>query len=79
MLTFEYCGDRGVEIHANEAGLRYLIAELQKLLEHTKPNSFNHMHLMSPEWGGNELSAEVQGEGDPIHHVKVYCWKNIEE
>lgn len=76
LLTFEYEMDH-VEIHGNEAGLRYLIERLQQLLDGTKAGQFDHLHLMTPEWGGSELSSDAQGEGSLIDHVTVHCWKNI--
>ena len=75
LLTFEYETDH-IEIHGNEAGLRDLIAKLQHLIDGTKAEHFDHIHLMTPEWGGSELSSEVQGKGSLINQVTVHCWKN---
>jgi len=37
----------------------------------------NHLHLMTPEWGGEELSAEKQQLSEQyklIHHLKILYW-----
>lgn len=71
LLTFEYNDtDDKVEIHANELGIEYLIEQLEELLKNK-----NHLHLMTPSWGGDELSEEKQGEVNRlINHVKIFNW-----
>ena len=72
LLTFELIpsGDV-VEIHANKEGLAQLIEMLQRVLQHG-----GHDHLMTPSWGGWELSEEKQGEDSTlINHVKIILWK----
>lgn len=74
MLTFEWSkNDEHLEIHADEAGL----ARLAKVVEYLRGKSDqDHVHLMSPKWGGAELSDTCQGLSNrPIHHVKVFSWK----
>lgn len=75
LLSVELSEDRDqLVIHGDEKGLRYLIEQLERLIVDTKEAHFNHVHLMTPEWGGNELSPETQG-GTVLNHVEVYCWK----
>lgn len=72
MLTFEITPDSNVmEIHADSHGLAMLISHLQSLQKHE-----GHLHLMTPVWGGDELSEERQGkENRLMNHVKVMLWK----
>jgi hypothetical protein len=75
LLSFEIDEDSGVlKIHGDEQGLRNLCETVNKLLLNTKEGHFNHDHLMTPDWGGYELSAENMG-GNIINHVKIYCWR----
>jgi tRNA A58 N-methylase Trm61 len=78
LLSFELSEDKDqLFVHADENGLRFLVDELNNLLAHTREGHFDHEHLMTPEWGGDELSSERQG-GIILNHVKVYCWKGSE-
>lgn len=72
MLTFELSSDdERLEIHATYEGLNYLKNQIEYLLQ----NKNDHIHLMTPGWGGNELTEEVQGEGNKlINHVKLFIW-----
>ncbi|HEX9443846.1 MAG TPA: Imm32 family immunity protein [Candidatus Binatia bacterium] len=63
-----------LEIHGDPAGLQRLSTILSKLVAHTRDGHFDHDHLMTPAWGGNELSEENKG-GNRLNHVKIYCWK----
>jgi len=75
LLSFELSDNKDqLLIHGDEAGLRLLISTLDKLVNHTQDGHFDHDHLMTPAWGGWELSPENKG-GTVINHVKVYCWK----
>jgi hypothetical protein len=76
LLTFEFDTDH-VEIHGNESGLRYLIEQLQQLIDCTKANQFDHIHLMTEEWGGHQLTSTLQGKGEIIDQVTIVCWKNV--
>lgn len=71
LLSFEYDSDgEKLEIHANEKGLRYLKEQIEILLEHKQ-----ELHLMTPSWGGEELTEEQQGKDNIlIHHVKIFHW-----
>ena len=75
LLNFELGGNHNeILIHGDEKGLQFLIDKLSRLLAHTKEGHFDHDHLMTEEWGGNELSSESQGD-EIINQVKIYCWK----
>ena len=75
LLTFELEKEaEALCIHGDEVGLRNLQQAISQLLDTTDPGHFNHEHLKTPAWGGVELSEESQG-GQPIQHVKLYCWK----
>ena len=73
-LTFEL-DKKGetVEIHGNSEGLTSLLKGLQNLLYEGKQD---HLHLMTPSWGGEELTEEKQGENNKlINGVKIFFWK----
>ena len=75
LLTFEL-EKNGLElyIHTDIQGLQTLIAQLSYLLAWSKTGGTNHLHMMTEEWGGGELSSEPQGDGHVLNHVKVLCW-----
>jgi len=74
-LTFELDEDNQLFIYGDEKGLRYLIGRLERLLAQTEAGQLDHDHLMTVDWGGNELSSESQVDETLIHHVKLYCGK----
>lgn len=76
LLTFELSKDKD-ELHicTDIKGLENLIQELTSLLHWSKADKTEHIHLMTEEWGGHELSSESQ-VGDILNHVKVYCWND---
>lgn len=76
-LTFELSKDgQELQIHGNEYGLRQLCQSINRLLAATTPGHFDHDHLMTPDWGGTELTPEpTKTDTVLLHHVKVYCWK----
>lgn len=58
------------------AGLQRLRDSLDRLIANTRDGYFAHTHMMTPDWGGDELSNVVQSDnGKVIHHVKLYCVK----
>lgn len=67
-VTFELTKDRDcIEIHFNAEGLDSLIRSFKMALE-----SQDHQHLMTSEWGGDNLSSDVQGFSNTlINHVKL--------
>jgi hypothetical protein len=56
--------------HANAEGVAVLKHWVEVAL---KTN--DHQHLMTPEWGGAELSPERQGQSNRlVNHVKIIPW-----
>jgi len=52
---------------------------LQELVEHIKKlasiKGNEHLHLMTEDWGGEELSNNKQNKKtELIHHVKIFKW-----
>lgn len=72
MLSFELVPDGStVEIHANAEGCQLLIEKLSMLCG----AGDGHDHLLSPGYGGEELSLTPVGvQNSLIHHVKVMVW-----
>lgn len=72
ILSFELTKDADqIEIHGNEEGLRELIEALSRVL-----NASDHDHLMTPAWGGSELTEEKQGETNRlINMVTIHLWR----
>lgn len=63
--------DDTVEIHGNAEALLNLADKLKAIAAEKE----GHDHLQSKEWGGEELSSTLVGEGNRlVHHVKVFCW-----
>lgn len=79
LLTFELQLDGDcVEIHADSDGLEVFIKELLCLKQRVDNGECEHSHLMTDNWGGDDLSIEMQnksGEYKLIQHVKLYGWK----
>lgn len=71
-LTFEWSEEHErLEIHASKEGLRKLSEIANALLKGTD----NHIHLMTPSWGGSGLSEVKEGTGNSIiNHVAIYRW-----
>ncbi len=64
-----------IELHLNKAGAEYLKNVLVKLIEN---NQDEHLHLMTPDWGGNELTEEKQNKSNGVklmHQLKLMYWK----
>ncbi len=74
MLTFEWDkNSEQLEIHADNTGLRNLVEQLNKLIA---AEANEHEHLMTDDWGGNELSNDKQNDkAELINHVKIFKWK----
>lgn len=72
LLTFELTEDGSqLEIHGNEEGLRDLTNVLSRVL-----TTGDHDHLMTPAWGGTELTEEKQGEKNAlINMVTIRLWR----
>jgi len=63
-----------LELHLNKTGAENLRNILDKLIS---TNEDQHLHLMSPEWGGNELSSIQQNTSTTItllHQLKIMYW-----
>lgn len=71
LLTFELSADGNeLHIHGDRSGLQGLVNALKRVIE-----TGEHEHLMTPSWGGTELSEERQGpDGHLLHHVHVHVW-----
>jgi hypothetical protein len=75
VLTFVR-GDEGeLFMHAAAKGLSVLISALERLKAKAEEGVCDHDHLMTPAWGGSELSEKKGTEsGELIHHLKLYGW-----
>ncbi len=73
LLTFELdCKNGILEIHGNQKGLGQLKNLIDSLLLKTNDD---HIHLMTENWGGHELSDDKQClENELINHVKLFKW-----
>ena len=64
-----------VFIHADTAGLEYLISSLSHLREQLKKGTSDHDHMMTQAWAGQELSTPQVAEGErPVQHLKIWAW-----
>jgi hypothetical protein len=66
-----------VFIHGSPEGLRFLAKRLEAIAASAEKHGQSHDHLMTEEWGGNELSSELQGGGESfklINQLIVYGW-----
>ena len=64
-----------VFIHADAAGLDYLIRSLSRIRKNIDADVCDHDHLMTDAWGGRELTERGLDEGArTVHHVKIYGW-----
>lgn len=70
LLTFEIVGDGEIEIHGDVDGLRGLNRSLIGVVD-----TGEHDHLMTPSWGGTELSEESQKDGAKlVNKVTIRIW-----
>lgn len=72
-ITFEIDhSDELIEIHLDKKGLYRLIDQLNYLKAHD-----NHIHLMTPKWGRDDLSGELMNDNNKIiNHVKIHYWND---
>jgi hypothetical protein len=72
MLTFELSSDPAeLIIHADHKGLQQLQKQIDFLLKGS-----SHVHLMTPAWGGTELSEDRQDESATLlNKVTIYSWQ----
>ncbi len=59
-----------IELHLDTAGIESLIAQLEDLKAYD-----SHIHLMTPAWGGEELSEASHGSNRLMNHLIVYSHK----
>jgi len=80
LLAFVTDKEHGQDfVHADLAGVNYLIKELEYLRSELEKNDCPHTHLFSKEWGGGELSISTmmdRNEGMPVHHLNIYGWND---
>lgn len=70
-------GGEVVHVHLDAAGLGRLIKALSWLKARIEAGERDHLHLMTEDWGGNELSTQPQslsGNTTLVHHVKIHGW-----
>lgn len=74
LLTFELTPDgEELEIHCDSQGISRLLASLSRTAE-----SRTHDHLMTPSWGGHELTEAKQGkENRLLNKVTIRYWPQL--
>ena len=68
-----------VLIHGSPDQLRWLASRLEAIANEAEKSGHSHDHFMTKEWGGDELTSELQGEKEShelINHLIVYGWQN---
>jgi hypothetical protein len=61
-----------VQVHCNREGLLKLTETLNRLARHTRQE---HIHLMTEDWGGGELTAEpASDDGMLVNLMTIYYW-----
>ncbi|WP_193754327.1 Imm32 family immunity protein [Microbulbifer sp. Q7] len=78
MLTVERDEEcEQIYIHGSPDRLRWLASRLQAIANEAEKSGQSHDHLMSEDWGGSELSNELQGKKEShsiVNHLIVYGW-----
>ena len=71
LLSFEISKDGDeLNIHCDDAGLE----NLRSIISQIK-GKVSHEHLMTPSWGGNELSEDPQSEDSHLlNKVTIHKW-----
>lgn len=81
MVSFELSPAKDeVFIHGSAADLRALAASIDRLAHSLEKGTQDHVHLMTEEWGGRELSGELQALAPGwtiINHVKIMGWTPV--
>ena len=74
MLTFELSENaESVYVHFDKNGLLFLKNLLQEL---ESKNENDHVHLLTPSWGGHDLTEEKQSNSSKlINDVKIHFWQ----
>lgn len=76
VLSVTHAGDE-VSIHADIAGLDFLIGRLQSIRNKLAHDECEHEHLMTESWGGWDLSESIGPKRDGwtlVHHVQLNGW-----
>lgn len=63
-----------IELHLNREGAEYLRNILDRLISNNKNED---LHLMTPAWGGDELSSNQQNlsaDVELLHQLKIVYW-----
>jgi len=66
--------EEAIELHLNKTGAEYLRNILDRLISNNKNE---HLHLMSSDWGGDELSSNQQNlnaDVELLHQLKIMYW-----
>lgn len=76
LLTFELAKDSDeLLVHADAEGLRYLVSVLTRLAQQAEAGRKEHIHLMTEDWSGRELSSVTQdSEARLLHQVTIHGW-----
>lgn len=71
LLSFEISEDGDeLSIHCDDMGLENFLSVLSQI-----KGKVSHEHLMTPSWGGNELSEDPQSEdGLFLNKVTIHKW-----
>lgn len=66
--------NESIEIHMNQEGIDSLIEKLNSL---KRRNETDHEHLMTPTWGGDDLTIIQQNKDENvklINHLRLCLW-----
>ena len=71
LLSFEISKDGDeLNIHCDDTGLENLLSIISQI-----KGKVGHEHLMTPSWGGNELSEDPQSEDSHLlNKVTIHKW-----
>jgi hypothetical protein len=76
VLSFSTDGEQ-VFIHADAAGLDFLIKTLTNIRTKIDEDVCEHDHLFTDSWGSGELSDGIlDKDAHLVNHVKVCGWTN---
>lgn len=78
LLTIE-CEKTGdvMYVHMDSEGITELIDQLTKLKETIESGKNDHLHFMTEEWAGDELTTVPRAEDgstELVHHLKIFGW-----
>ena len=64
-----------IYIHGSPEKLRWLASRIETIASEAEKTGHSHDHFMAPDWGGDELTNEVQGAKEShalVNHLIVY-------